>query len=306
MMARKHSCCTIIVTYNGMRWLPKCVESLKNSTTPTDIVVVDNNSSDGSIEFLGKTPEVVLFKNETNVGFARANNIGITYAYQQGYESFFLLNQDAWIEPETIQSLIDSQSGNDDYGILSPIHLDGSGESLDSGFKKYMRLRKSSGFYKDFYYKKFSREIYEVSFVNAAAWMVSKKCISEVGLFHPLFDHYGEDDNYIHRVQHSGLKVGVVKDTHIFHDRKGRYKKRINARAKFRSMVLMVHLNPLKKRGPLVLWWVSMGNLFSIPNFWHGLPKVFFYIWGFSEYFKMVKKIHLHHSNPDDGLTVPS
>ena len=58
-----------------------------------------------------------------------------------------------------------------------------------------------------------------VSFINAAAWLVSKECFSKTGYFDPIFNHYGEDRNYCDRVKYHGFNIAVVKNAAICHDR---------------------------------------------------------------------------------------
>lgn len=290
-MSKGALCCAIVVTYNGMRWLEKCIQSLVQSELSVDILAVDNASTDGSTEYLKNLPNVNLIENKANLGFGHANNVGLEHAHRMGYQNFFLLNQDAWVKKETIGKLLEQVNQHPEYGILSPVHLDGIGKNLDPGFKKYMRLRPSSGFFNDFRNKRVEKKIYEVSFVNAAAWMISRNALTETGLFHPLFDHYGEDDNFVHRVLSKGLKVGVLGGISIFHDRTDRFKIRIDPYAKFRSMVLMAHLNPLKERGKWQLWFVSMGNLFAIRSFWYFFPNLRFYCWGIASYIKFANEV---------------
>lgn len=285
------NCCAIIITYNGIEWIERCISGLENSSKKIDIIVVDNGSSDRTKEFLSKKSEVKLFENKENIGFGKANNIGLRYAYEVGYKSFFLLNQDAWVENETILQLFNYQKDSPEFGILSPVHMNGDGQALDAGFERYMRLRKSSGFFQDFKRNMVKKSIYEVSFVNAAAWMISRNCLSQVGLFHPLFNHYGEDDNYVHRTREKGLKVGVLGSVKVYHARDKRFRSRIHPKAKFRSMVIMSHLNPLKKRGNILLWLISMKNLFSISVFWFMVPNPSFYFWGILNYHQILRKI---------------
>ena len=98
---------TIIVTYNGMRWVDACFGSLRGSTVPLHTVVVDNGSTDGTPQRIAERfPEVHLIRSDENLGFGRGNNAGIRYALGQGATHFFLLNQDAWIYPDTVERLL--------------------------------------------------------------------------------------------------------------------------------------------------------------------------------------------------------
>ena len=95
----------VIVTYNGAVWLDRNLSSLRHSDYPVTTIAVDNNSTDASIEILEKYSEADVIKSGENLGFGKANNIGITKALEQGADYVFLLNQDAWIFPDTISSL---------------------------------------------------------------------------------------------------------------------------------------------------------------------------------------------------------
>jgi GT2 family glycosyltransferase len=184
-----------------------------------DIIVVDNNSSDGTVSFIQKNfPEITLLQQDRNLGFGAANNIGISYALKNEADYVFLLNQDAYLEPDTIDQLIKSHNDHQYFGILSPVHLNGDGTKIDFNFSKYMALNKK--LQNDSLKKEFSQQIYEVPFVNAAAWLLPRTTIERIGGFDPIFHHYGEDDNYCQRVLYHKMKIGVVHETYVLHDRK--------------------------------------------------------------------------------------
>ena len=74
----------IIVSYNFERWIDRCLGSLRESVHPVDTVVIDNCSSDSTIQLIEQRyPEVRLIKNKENLGFGRANNIGMEIAITQ-------------------------------------------------------------------------------------------------------------------------------------------------------------------------------------------------------------------------------
>ena len=201
----------IIVTFNGMRWLERCIGSVRKSTVPADILVIDNGSTDGSVEWLqGHGVEVVC--NSSNTGFGAANNVGLKRALEEGYSYAYLLNQDAWVAPDCFSKLIGAfESGP--YGILSPIQYDATGKKMDKQFSKRCRrsIRRQKG-----------ERVAEVPFVMAAHWMVSRGCFMKVGGFSPAFTQYGEDDNYIDRARWFGWKTGVVPEAAAVHDRADR------------------------------------------------------------------------------------
>ena len=198
----------IIVTFNGMAWLERCIESILRQSEPCDIFVVDNGSTDGTVEWLRKR-SIPVIAGESNIGFGAANNLGLRHALEQGYSYVYLLNQDAWLENDTLERLVHAfeQPG---YGILSPVQNDATGHKMDARFarrcKKYLRAHKGE-------------EVVEVPFVMAAHWMISRGCLMAVGGVSPAFKLYGEDDNYIDRARWMGYRVGVVPGAAAVHDR---------------------------------------------------------------------------------------
>lgn len=214
----------IIVTYNGIKWIQKCLESANFYP----VVVIDNNSLDGTENYIKSNyPEIYRFQQEKNLGFGQANNIGISYALGKGADYVFLLNQDAYLEEGSLEKLIEVSKKNPQFGILSPIHLNGKGDRLDENFSYYLNYRANPDFFSDFILKKPLSEIYEVPFVNAAGWLISRECLETVGGFDPIFFHYGEDENYCQRVKYHGFKIGVVPVAKILHDREDRSSQKI-------------------------------------------------------------------------------
>ncbi|MFV8279932.1 glycosyltransferase family 2 protein [Christiangramia marina] len=211
----------IIVAYNGLKWLPKCL----TSTKPYPVIIVDNNSTDGTTDYIkSQHPEIILFEQKKNLGFGQANNIGISYALNQGAEYVFLLNQDAYFVDDCLCKMLALMKGNEEFGILSPIHLNGNGTKLDENFSNYLIYSKNSDFYSDYVLNKTKQKVYEVPFVNAAGWLISRNCLETVGGFDPIFFHYGEDENYCQRLKFFDFKIGVAPNFFIKHDRQFRNK----------------------------------------------------------------------------------
>lgn len=215
----------IIVTYNGMKnnWIHQCFTSLLSSSTTVEIIAVDNHSSDESVQYIKQHfPSVILIESSENLGFGGANNIGLQKALELGGEFFFLLNQDASVEKNTLEKLINTSLKHQEYAVISPIHLNGDGTKLDKSFAKSVSPYYCDGFYDDYVLNNTKKSIYESPFICAAAWLLTKEALKTIGGFSPAFFHYGEDDNYCHRVQYFKMKMGVVPDTYIYHDREDR------------------------------------------------------------------------------------
>ena len=79
-----------------------------------------------------------------NIGFGKANNIGISLAMKKGADYVFLLNQDAWVEDKTLEKLINIHRKQPKFGIVSPMHLNGKGDELDYNFSKFIVLKRNS------------------------------------------------------------------------------------------------------------------------------------------------------------------
>jgi len=215
----------VVVIYNGMKnnWIHKCFSSLLQSSIPVEIIAVDNLSTDKSVEYIRNNfPSVTLIENIQNLGFGGANNLGLKSALKQGGEFFFLLNQDAYVETNTIEKLINTSLQHPEYAVISPIHLNSNGTKLDKSFARSVSPYYCEDFYDDYVLSNTKKTIYESPFICAAAWLLTAKALEVIGGFSPAFFHYGEDDNYCHRIQYFKMKIGVVPDTYIFHDREDR------------------------------------------------------------------------------------
>lgn len=215
---------TIVVSYNGRNWIEKCIESLINSSLKTKIIFIDNGSNDGTQEIIKSFEEVQFIQSEENLGFGKANNLGIKLALEQGADYLFLLNQDAWIEKNTLSELLKVAEIDKSFGIISPLHLNGSGTGLDKLFSHCIApsIHNLDHYYFSDLTVKQVKEFYQVPFINAAAWLLPKNTIKKVGFFDKLFYHYGEDINYCQRLTYHDLKIVFVPDAKIFHDREAR------------------------------------------------------------------------------------
>jgi GT2 family glycosyltransferase len=206
----KKKIAVVIVTFNGEFWLKKNLNSLLNSNYPIDIIIVDNASTDKTITTIKEFSTVELIQSKENLGFGKANTIGIDFALKKGADAVFLLNQDTWIYENTISSLVEALFENPNLGIVSPLHYSADEKTFDENFYTYFnRFEKEED----------SEAIRIVTFINAAAWLVSKECFTKTGYFDPIFSHYGEDRNFCERVKYHGFKIGVVKNSAICHDR---------------------------------------------------------------------------------------
>ena len=210
---------TIIVTYNGAAWIETCMKQLLQSTVSTEIIVIDNCSTDDTISILKKFEgKFLLITSDKNLGFGAGNNIGIQHAIKNNASFIFLLNQDAYVEKDCIEKSVEALQANPEYGIISPLQLNPTGRELDTSFKKYLSRSVGENTLPSLLENR-PDKIFPVRFVNAASWMMPVEAVKKTGLFHPAFYHYGEDNHYCSRMQYHKYKTGIYCGAALIHDR---------------------------------------------------------------------------------------
>ena len=204
----------IIVTFNAENWIQKCLDSVLSSSVPCSIIVVDNHSRDNTCQIIKSGyPSIRLIEKKENLGFGKGNNIGIKLAYNEGADFFFLLNQDAWVQTNTIEKLVNIQEQYPEMGIVSPLHFYDN-LSLDYKFEKYIKSKREL-----ILNNRKDSCVTPINFVNAAVWMINRNCIDKVGIFAPIFSHYAEDLNYAHRCKYHQVGIGIYADAIAYHER---------------------------------------------------------------------------------------
>lgn len=277
----------IIVTYNAINWLHKCLSSVYYDTN-CDVFIVDNGSTDSTQQYiLNNFPKTKFVQSHENIGFGKANNIGIKYAIENNYKYVYLLNQDAWILPDTIETLINIQKRHPEYGILSPIQLQANMRYMDNNFAQIVcSYNSNKNIISDLYFNNRS-EVYPVPFVMAAHWLVSMDCLCNVGGFSPTFPHYGEDNNYIDRALFHGYKVGIIPDCIGIHDRENR---EISADKVFymnyiSHLVLLSNINNLPRYPLLICILNTIKDVIKYKSF-----KPFLYTWKIFSSYKTIQR----------------
>ena len=210
----------ILVTWNGMKWIRKCIECLLASSIPLDVVLVDNASTDGTLDYVKDNyPNITVIPLSSNLGFGKANNIGISEALKQGADYVFLINQDAYIEENTIKNALAATSNQDNVGLISCLQLNGDGSGIDEFFKICVDYSQTSGFLNDLILGNEIKPFYTSEIGFAAAWLIPKNTLKRIGGFNPVFHHYGEDEDYCNRVLFKGLRILFIPSSRVFHDR---------------------------------------------------------------------------------------
>ncbi len=201
----------IILNWNGLDFTKKCLEAIERNTfySPYEIIVVDNGSRDGSIEFLRQKKndgKITLIENPGNRGFAGGNNQGID-ASKGDY--IFLLNNDTTVNGHWLGSLVRVIEAYDKAGIVGCKLVYPSGKLQHAGAKiddAGIARQLPEG------------EEREVEYVTGAALMIKREVINKIGKldegFNPI---YFEEVDWCYRAWRAGFSVIYTPDTIIVH-----------------------------------------------------------------------------------------
>ena len=125
-MMEKNSVAAVVVTYNRLMLLQKCIEKLGAQTAPCDILIVNNASTDGTTEWLEAQRGEHLYARNTgaNLGGAGGFNYGTRWAVEDGYKYLWLMDDDCLPEPDALEKLLEADELlGDEYGWLSSVAL---------------------------------------------------------------------------------------------------------------------------------------------------------------------------------------
>ncbi len=221
----------IIVNYNVRDYLYKCLKSIEDAMQKlrVQIVVVDNNSQDGSVPYLrNHFPEVIFIESPENLGFGKANNLGFTYS---SGKYFLILNPDTILQENTLTEMYDYMENHPEVGIsvCKMLNADGSFQSACrrgfptpwASFCKLFGLQ--SLFPKSRIFGQYNQtfmsvdETYYTDAVSGAFMFSRADVIRQAGGFDTDFFMYGEDLDLCYRVYKAGYKNAYVHTTSIIH-----------------------------------------------------------------------------------------
>jgi GT2 family glycosyltransferase len=220
----------IIVTWNAKGYTLECLQSLfaPPLAISAEIIVVDNASSDGTPEAIRRQfPEVRLMENEKNLGFARANNIGLAASRGQ---YVCLVNSDVVIPPGCLESMLLHLQANPDIGVLGPKML---GPDGGVGFS-VMRLPTvwntlccalglhgifpRSALLGGFMMSGYPYDaVDDVEVLTGWFWMIPRAALEKVGGLDEQFFMYGEDIDWCCRFLKAGWRVVFYPGSEALH-----------------------------------------------------------------------------------------
>lgn len=216
----------IVVNYNTCQMTKQCIDSIFEKTRGIDyeVILVDNNSSDGSKEYFENDPRVIYIYNDLNVGFGSANNIGYNYA---NGDFIFLLNSDTILVNNAIYELWNFMVNHPDLAISGGSLVDEGLKSIHSfGLMlpsiKYELDLLLRGCISRKLYKRMSKDIdlngyAKVGYITGADMMLRRSNIENIGLFDPDFFMYYEETEMTHRYALKGYDSAYYPKAIIKH-----------------------------------------------------------------------------------------
>lgn len=276
----------IILSYNTssltQKTLDSLIQSLKSSTITSEIIVIDNGSTDGSIKLLesyrkNKFHQGIVYKcflNKRNVGYPKGNNQGIKIA--QGTHILFL-NSDVIMRKMNFDKIIDEMNKHDDWGALT-VRVNLSDGSIDpashrgfptlwSAFCYFMKLEKLLGtipfvgkYFGGYHLTNLNlKEIHEIDSPTGAFFLTRRDILKKIKGFDATFFMYGEDLDLSYRIKELGYKIVYYPQYEVIHYKHSSGLKaqdpitRRRTRAYFYKAMKIFYRKHYKKRYPALL-----------------------------------------------------
>lgn len=212
-----------IVNYNGLlnenEIFRKCLDSVKNQTYRNLIIhVIDNNSNDGSIEFVNKNyPAYKLTVNRKNDGYI-AHNRGLAYFYKYNGDYLIVMNNDIILEKDTIEKMVGYVEKNPNIGICSPIiNFSGKKDIINSTgiFLNYTAFTANRDYLNHCNNKLMNENITALS---GAFMIIRKDAVKRTALFDGFYSSYYEDvDICLRLITETDYQIAINPDCICYH-----------------------------------------------------------------------------------------
>lgn len=244
----------IILNYNGKDFIRKCLASVFKADYPNlEVVVVDNNSTDGSLELARiNFSKAHFIKNEANIGVAAGNNVGIRFALERTADYILLLNQDTEVEKDFLSKLVEVAEKNEKIGIVSPVIFNGYNKKIwfSGGKIKWWQMGV------EYSTKAVQLDFYETNFASSCAMLIKKEVFKDAGLLDEDYFLYYEDADFCLKAKQAGFKTVVVTGSWAYHFKE---KDQFNKSKNKVYWAIVSGLIFFKKNVPSILkFWISI------------------------------------------------
>ncbi len=211
----------VILNYNVCYFLEQCLRSVQLAIQDLDaeIIVIDNDSHDGSCEMVRTLfPTVTLLENKENVGFSRANNQAVAVA--KG-EYVCILNPDTAVAEDTFHRTLEYSEKVENIGAVGVYLMDGTGNFLPESKRNLptpkVSVLKLAGFSQRYYSRMEATATGEVAVLVGAFMLLKRSVYNEVGGFDEDYFMYGEDIDLSYKISKAGYKNHYLGNTTVLH-----------------------------------------------------------------------------------------
>jgi GT2 family glycosyltransferase len=211
----------VILNWNGKKDTIECLSSLENlNYSNYDIVVVDNGSTDDSIEVIKSNfPNIILIENKKNLGFAEGNNVGVDFALKNGADYLFLLNNDTIVDKDILSEYVNAMNAQKNAGILGAKilrydkrdiidHLGGKWNGKKAEFESFANGEKDSDQYDD---------MKLVDYVCGCAIFVKREVFETIGNLEPRFFLIWEESDFCYRAKKANFEIWTAPKAKLYH-----------------------------------------------------------------------------------------
>jgi GT2 family glycosyltransferase len=215
----------LIVSWNGQKDLSTCLESIHKSQPfyfHFDVFIVDNGSSDGTVEWLNDYyPWVQVIPLKENLGFAGGNNEGWKIIEKLNYKYLLLLNQDTEVKGNWLNAIVRAAEKDNSIAAIQPIILQMKNPTLVNTIGNpihFLGFGYSGGNGRNIESIKFDNEIIDIPYASGACVLLRIELIRKIGLFDPLYFSYNEDLDLGWRILLSGYRNCLCISSRILHN----------------------------------------------------------------------------------------
>ncbi|MBS1514226.1 MAG: glycosyltransferase [Bacteroidetes bacterium] len=221
----------VIITWNALNFLQICLKSLfeKNSSFEFELIVIDNNSTDGSIEYIEKNyPDAILIKNNTNKGVGPARNQGLQIA--KGKYILILDVDTEFLTEDGLQKLYGFMEENPSYGVTGAKLLFPNNEiqhtcrkfpsvavKLFNRFESIGIIRDSKSLREHYMIDKDHNKIQKVDYVIGAFQFIRKEVVDKIGFYDEHIFYGPEDIDFCLRAKKAGYYTAYFPYVELYH-----------------------------------------------------------------------------------------
>ena len=205
----------IVLNWNGWRDTIACLESLQRIDYPNlSILVVDNGSTDNSVEMIRKSFQVIeILETHANLGFAAGNNVGIRLALSRQADFVWLLNNDTVVEPGTLKALVVCAESDSNIGAVGSVlrywHAPENIQAWGGGIINLWTGQSN--------HVEGPEGLESLTYLTAASVLLRSSVLRKVGILDEGYFMYWEDADMSYRIRAAGYRLTVAPDASLLH-----------------------------------------------------------------------------------------